>query len=95
MNEGVSVKVAALFVGPPVRVSACQGVSTCRYVCVCEVTGYSRCVVTLTHAGDSNSLTLSPHILPMFGQGGGGVITSGNWRGKHNSLSRGAGADHP
>ena len=22
-------------------------------------------------------------------------ITSGNWRGKHNSLSRGAGADQP
>ena len=23
------------------------------------------------------------------------LITSGNWRGKHNSLSRGAGADQP
>ena len=23
------------------------------------------------------------------------IITSGNWRGKHNSLSRGAGADPP
>jgi hypothetical protein len=27
--------------------------------------------------------------------GGGGGITSGNWRVKHNSLSRGAGADQP
>ena len=24
-----------------------------------------------------------------------GFITTGNWRGKHNSLSRGAGADQP